>query len=659
MPTGPLLRRPSSALIGLLVLALSAGLGAAWLSGPCAVLQPELNTGAPIEAEGTLPMLAAPIESSAQPQASARVELDPGTQTQSPLTQDAGLRLRFVRGSTGKSAGVLGVRLLETSEDGDSLAVQAAGALLAEGRSDINGWFEAPASARSHAFKIELDAGDGAACTALPTIVRPRMLPADGSGFEVEVLAAWASFEALVLDAGGAPVSGASVQFDFESPAFAFSTRDAPSSLATTDEKGLARIELVDPASSGGRMRIKAESSAELHSESIELPPPLKTTHVELHLSTRARAILRVESSAGSPLAGAMARIEQIDPPYARVGRTTDADGTARFMPIEPGRYVASAEDPSSGSSAREEFTIARCQIADLRLKMPPSDLPLAVAGHVRAANGAAISWLWVSICVDGCEEARIAPDNEGRFEYHRAPCERLRVRLKAPFDGPQVEPEVVDAPFGSRDLVFVLSDAPRMGFTALRVVDAETGAPLNGVAAAVFRDSAAERIGGVVSALAGSAMALASNEAGLLFVPSGAQLPRAQLIVEKRGYIRREIDLSDLALLPERDGKPTLELRRGFMHRWLVRDARSGLPIPGAIATRGVDPFSGRAIEDGSNWGPSAPSDERGILELSLPNAPRRVSIQAPGYRPRAVDAGQASVALPIEEIVLLESEH
>ncbi len=657
MPIGPLFRRPSSALICLLALALCAGLGAAWLSGPCASLQPELNTGLWSEIERTRPVLAAAHESAAQPQASARVELDPGTPTQSPLPHEAGLRLRFVRGSTGKPAGVLGVRLIEANEEGDSLAVEPAGVSLAEGRSDINGWFEAPARARSHAFKIELEAGDGASRTALPTIVRPRMLPLDGSGFEVEVLSAWASFEALVLDAGGAPVSGAGVQFDFESPAFAFSTRDAPSAIATTDENGLARIELLDPASSGGRMRIKAESASELHSESIELPPPLKTTRIELHLSTSARAIVRVESSAGSPLAGAMARIEQIDPPYARVGRTTDADGTARFLPIAPGRYVVSAEDPSSGSSAREEFTIARCQIADLRLKIPPSDLPLAVAGQVRAADGKPVSWLWVSICVGGCEEARIAPDNEGRFEYHRAPCERLRVRLKSPFDGPQVDPELVDAPFGSRDLVFVLSDAPRMGFTALRVVDAETGTPLNGVAAAVFRDSAAERIGGVLSALAGSAMSLASNEVGLLFVPSGPQLPRAQLIVEKRGYIRRELDLSDLALLPVKDGKPTLELRRGFMHRWLVRDARSGLPIPGAIATRGVDPFTGRAIEDGSIWDPSAPSDERGILELSLPNAPGRVSIQAAGYRPRAVDAGQASVALPIEEIVLLES--
>ncbi len=661
MPIGPHSRRPSSALIGLLALALCAGLGAAWLSGPCAILQPELNTGAPTEAERALPGLAAPLEPSTQPQASVRVELDPGTPTPSLRLQDAGLRLRFVRGSTGKPAGVLSVRLIETREDGESLGAEGAGALLAEGRSDTHGWFEAPPSARSRAFKIELDAGGGAEVTALPTIVQPRMLPADGSGFEVEVLAAWASLEALVLDANGAPVSGASVQFDFESPAFAFSTRDAPSSIATTDENGLARIELVDPASSGGRMRIKAESSVDLHSESIELPPPLKTTRVELHLSTSARAIVRVESSAGSPLAGAMARLEQIDPPYARVGRTTDADGTARFLPIEPGRYVASAEDPSSGSSAREEFTIARCQIADLRLKMPPSDLPLAVAGRVRAADGTAISWLWVSICVGGCEEARIAPDSEGRFEYHRAPCDRLRVRLKAPFDGPQVEPEVVDAPFGSRDLVFVLSDAPRMGFTALRVVDSETGSPLTGVAAAVFKDSAAERIGGVVSAFAGSAMALPSNDAGLLFVPSGAQLPRAQLVVEKRGYIRREIDLADLALLPERDGKPTLELDRGFMHRWLVRDARSGLPIPGAIATRGVDPFTGRAIEDGSNWGPSAPSDERGILELSLPNAPRRVSIQAKGYRPRAVDVGPMGATMPIEETVLLEalSEH
>ena len=295
------------------------------------------------------------------------------------------------------------------------------------------------------------------------------------------------------------------------------------------------------------------------------------------------------------------------------------------------------------------------------RLTLPPCELPLAVAGHVRGADGRPITWLRVSICVDGREEARLTPDRDGHFEYHRERCEHLRVRLQASFDGPVIDPEVVEASFGTENLAFVLSDAPRMGFTALRVVDSENGQALRGVAACVFRDSAAERIGGVVSALAGSALSLVSNEDGLLFVPSGAQLPRAHVVIEKRGFVRRELDLSDLASLPERDGRPSLELVRGYVHRWVVLDAGSGAPIAGAIASHGVDPFSGLSIDDGSTWIPSAPSDARGVLELSLPQAPSRVSILARGYLPRAVDAGFASqvigAALALSDVVLLDS--
>ena len=323
---------------------------------------------------------------------------------------------------------------------------------------------------------------------------------------------------------------------------------------------------------------------------------------------------------------------------------------------------TASVDDPATRASRREEFSLASCQIAEVTLTLPQSELPLAVAGGVRDAEGKPLSWLWVTICVDGREEARLALDRDGRFEYHRAPCERLRVRVQASFDGPVIAPEVVDAPFGARDLSFVLSDAPRMGFTALRVVDRESGLPLGGAAAAVFRDSAAERIGGVVSALAGSALSLASNEDGLLFVPSGPQLPRARLVVEKRGYVRRELDLSDLSSLPVLGERPTLELSRGYVHRWIVLDARTLAPVSGAIATHGVDPFTGLAIEDGSRWPPSAPSDERGVLELSLPEAPRRVSIQAPGYLPRAVEAGLSSqilgATLSLGDSVLLEAQ-
>ncbi len=586
--------------------------------------------------------------------------LEPPPDEAAAPAEDAALRLRFVRGTSGATVPELLVRLLDLSQD-DGVPLAQVSSVLAEGRTNAHGLFFAPASVRAHLFAVEVDSLDGIARSTIPSVLQPELLPADEAAVEVQVFGAWASFEALVLDQGGQAVAGAIVQFDFESPAFAFSTRDAPSTRVATNALGLARIELVDPASAGGRMRIKAEFQGDLRSEVVELAPPLARARVELHLSTSASAIVRVENAKGSPLAGVMARLERLDAPVSSVGRSTDREGSAKFSSLEPGRYAASVEDPSTHSSTREEFRIASCQVADVRLSLPVSELPLAVAGSVRDADGRPITWLSVSICVDGREEARLATDREGHFEYHRAPCERLRVRMKASFDGPEVDPEIVDALFGTKDLAFVLSDAPRMGFTALRVVERESGLALGGVAAAVFRDSAAERIGGVVSALTGSALSLASNEDGLLYVPSGARLPRAHLIVEKRGYVRRELDLSDLSSLSERDGRPILELVRGYVHRWVVLDARTGQPVSGAVATRGVDPFTGLAIEDGYPWIPSAPSDARGVLELSLPQAPSRISIQALGYRPRAVDGGLASLAsgalLSLSDAVLLES--
>ncbi|HUR27823.1 MAG TPA: carboxypeptidase-like regulatory domain-containing protein, partial [Planctomycetota bacterium] len=539
---------------------------------------------------------------------------------------------------------------------------EAAPNVLAEGRTDAHGLLLGPGSLREHRFTFELDAVGESARTTLPATFGPETLPPDDAWIEVRVLGAWAGFEALVVDPEGLPVAGATVQFDFESPALAFSTHDAPSTRVPTNAAGLARIELVDPASAGGRLRVKAERGGEWHSETVELPPPLAATRVELRLSSSAGALVHARDARGSPLAGAMARVERLDPPFASSGRSTDREGAAKFSVLEPGRYAASVDDPATRTSAREEFQVARGQIADVRLDLPASQLPLAVGGGVRDAEGKPLSWMWVSICVDGREEARLALDPAGRFAYHREPCERLRVRVQASFDGPVITPEVVDAPFGTADLAFVLGDAPRLGFAALRVVDQESGAGLGGVAAVVFRDSAVERIGGVVSAFAGSALSLASNEEGLIFVPSGAQLPRARLVVEKRGYVRRELDLADVAALPVREGRPTLELSRGYVHRWVVLDARTGAPIPGAIATHGVDPFTGFAIEDGSTWLPSAPSDARGVLELALPQAPSRVSIQARGYVPRAVEAGAPShvlaAALAASDAVLLEAE-
>src|SRR5689334_21627171 len=106
-----------------------------------------------------------------------------------------------------------------------------------------------------------------------------------------------------------------------------------------------------------------------------------------------------------------MARIERLDAPYTSDGRSTDRDGHAKFGALEPGRYAASVDDPATRASRREEFSLASCQIAEVTLTLPQSELPLAVAGGVRDAEGKPLSWLWVTICVDGREEARLALD--------------------------------------------------------------------------------------------------------------------------------------------------------------------------------------------------------------------------------------------------------
>ncbi|HTF87344.1 MAG TPA: carboxypeptidase-like regulatory domain-containing protein [Planctomycetota bacterium] len=658
MHSGSRAWRTAGVLIGLAALVSILVLAVSWSGSPREGVELDSRGKTLASTELDVGMPAAETSTQARSEQPAVV----GASIEAAVAPDSsGLPMRFVRGTTSRPIAELTVRLFDLELEPDSVAAQTS-SLLAEGRTNAHGLFFAPEHLRGRRFAIEVEAADAVARSTIPNLLDAEAFTANAGPIEVQVFGAWMRIEAVVLDPSGAPKEGATVQFDFESPAFAFSTRDAPSTRVTTDADGLAFLDLVDPASVGGRLRIKAEFQKDLRSETVELAAPLSSRRVELRLATSASAIVRVESAKGAPLAGAMARLERLDAPFTSVGRSTDHEGTASFQPLEPGRYAASVEDPSTHSSTREEFSIASCQMADVRLTLPGSELPLAVAGSVRDAEGKPITWLWVSICVDGREEARLQPDREGRFEYHREACERLRVRMQASFDGPVVDPELVDAAFGASDLAFVLRDAPRMGFTALRVVDAESGLPLGGATAAVFRDSAAERIGGVVSALTGSALSLASNEDGLMFVPSGAQLPRAHLVVEKRGYVRRELDLSDLSLLPEREGRPTLELVRGYLHRWVVLDARTGKPVSGAVATHGIDPFTGLAIEDGSTWLPSAPSDTRGVLELALPQAPARVSIQARGYRPRAVDAGTASqvigAALLVGDAVLLESE-
>jgi hypothetical protein len=476
--------------------------------GGAQVLSPLADTGALNGEEGRIPFDHSLGDNS--PGA------DSGAQT------GPALRLRFLRGTSGRPAPLLSVRVLAApdpvSDDGSGLVdvgslvnTAAARRVLGLGRTDSGGWLELPRELARRDLLLDVafegEGWDGESY-AEPNWLTVEHLPADGTPMEIRVFGPWARFEARVLDPAGNPLSGAVVQFDFESPALASSTRDRATVRVESDQEGLARHALIDAASVGGRLRVRAEGPGSLRSETVEFPPPLSGTKLDLRLTTRARAVVRVETSSGAPLAGAMARLERLDPPYGRMGRSTDHEGKALFSPLEPGRYSASAEDPSTGAGIAAEFLLTQGQLFETRLTLPASALPLAVAGSVRDSRGRAVDWLWVSVCVEGREEQRLPTDAEGRFAYHRAPCGKLRVRLCTAFDGPRVEPEVFEADFGSRDVHFVLGEPPILGALEVSVVDRETGAGLSGVRAILFRDSAAERLNGFVSTLAGLAPA-------------------------------------------------------------------------------------------------------------------------------------------------------
>jgi hypothetical protein len=618
--------------------------------GGAQVLSPLADTGALNGEEGRIPFDHSLGDNS--PGA------DSGAQT------GPALRLRFLRGTSGRPAPLLSVRVLAApdpvSDDGSGLVdvgslvnTAAARRVLGLGRTDSGGWLELPRELARRDLLLDVafegEGWDGESY-AEPNWLTVEHLPADGTPMEIRVFGPWARFEARVLDPAGNPLSGAVVQFDFESPALASSTRDRATVRVESDQEGLARHALIDAASVGGRLRVRAEGPGSLRSETVEFPPPLSGTKLDLRLTTRARAVVRVETSSGAPLAGAMARLERLDPPYGRMGRSTDHEGKALFSPLEPGRYSASAEDPSTGAGIAAEFLLTQGQLFETRLTLPASALPLAVAGSVRDSRGRAVDWLWVSVCVEGREEQRLPTDAEGRFAYHRAPCGKLRVRLCTAFDGPRVEPEVFEADFGSRDVHFVLGEPPILGALEVSVVDRETGAGLSGVRAILFRDSAAERLNGFVSTLAGSPLHLASLEGGRLWVPCGQDLPRARLVVERRGYVRREIEVADLARLAQVNGRAVLELTPGFARRLIVLDARTLAPIPGAMAVGVLGGFG-----DAAPVLTSAPSDSRGVLDLSSSQAPERIRVEARGYAPQWIEAAVPGL---VADAVLLVAE-
>lgn len=647
------------ALVGTLAVAIALGLRAGF--GAMDVADATVGTGEPAL---SVEMSARPPEARAGrlaavetvgpadlPPAAAREPATADGAASDPATTDADFAIQFLREEGMSPAAALRVRLTPLAGEPGSTY---------EARTDANGLLAIPQATGLRRFALRLGGDGGPELTPEPArLERPARIAEDLRPI-VRVHGAVARVTAVALDASGRPAQGTSVEFELlpvsgtpASAPISCSLRDAPTARIAVDEDGLATLDLFDPASlqAALRARIVQQTGSPWISSEAKFAPPLVDVRFELALSRAATLAVRVEDHAGTALAERMVRLRGLEASRAPLGIASDAQGRVEFDGLAAGSYVVEFEDSTSGTRAQATLRLNASERREWVLTLPAPELPLAVAGRLVAHAGANLQGARVTVRVDGREEAQLVVDGEGRFAYHRAPCERLRVGVAIDSRRAEASPGVLDVPFGTGDLEFTIEPAQPAAREILRLVDAQSRSPVLGASVRTIRDADVERIDGyVASIVAQPERPLASYESGVyeFVTPQAAD---ARVWIDSPTHRRVELDRAALAGLPKLDGIPTLAVERGHVRRWLLLDAATGERVVGATVVIGHDAFLEHREAQGGRAIAGAVSDARGRLEAVLSQPPRRWAILAPGYRSHAIELDASWI-----EVVRLE---
>jgi hypothetical protein len=388
----------------------------------------------------------------------------------------------------------------------------------------------------------------------------------------------------------------------------------------------------------GEHLWLEARSLDGLHEGTGEVTSLVGIHEVEI--ACRQRAVLRgrVVDESGVPWnefsIDAVQRAEGVE---ERLRTLTGIDGAYQLSAGAPGRMRTTFRYPSETRARHLEFdvprgvtqapvlVVQRGAVGAIRglIVSRKSSEPLEGYLRLRALDGSgyerSLSFGRGKVLVigDGIERLSSSTENRQEFRFEGLPPSRFELSAFS-LRGYTCSPAALEVQVPAEGLVFQVENAVRLRRYAFELTDAESGAVLDGVDAAIRLDEVWREW---------------DTKDGLLReIADGAQFEWAATAPGYRaeGGSERDFLLQGDAMVARR------ALHRGFSLRLELKDLSEGADLWRETGFRGVrwrrrGVAGAEILADGA---PVATSDEHGIAQLELPAEPGRIEVRLPGWR-------------------------
>ena len=443
---------------------------------------------------------------------------------------------------------------------------------------------------------------------------------------ELTLLAPEAVLSVEVVTLGGQPAAGASVQLELqhEPRPEEFAHR---MDLLTTQADGRASFALLDleHLRAAGLIARRVESAPDgrqrwLVSEHLRLELPVLPERLSLPLrlvlDEAGSLLARVTTADGEAVPDEGLWIgtgdQHLSSWCGSVPRT-DERGEALVLGLTPGEYELGLIESPGGE--RRRVALRRGEQSQVEFVLPAVDTRLAAAGRVVDEAGQGLAGAQVHVRYGprpgpGDMSGFTSTDADGRFEFRAEPSQGLTLTANRAVFGDEFEPESIELPFGSREVLFRRVRAVTREAVSFEIVDAASGERLDGALVMTYR---APDLG---------MYSFHRSRAGLAS-PLCSDHPGTTLVIELAGYRRATTTRAELLAQAVDGALPRVALERGLLRRLHVEgEGPDGESAPVVAA---------RVLQGGRLLGRT---DAAGELEVDLYSWPEDgLGIEAEGF--------------------------
>lgn len=445
--------------------------------------------------------------------------------------------------------------------------------------------------------------------------VEPGARPSPGGAATPPAEASWAEpapgLLVRAVDGDGAAIGGAEVEVVH---------LDGRVRRSISGEDGIARFDPEDSPDGQNAVVQGRHGELGLASDGLRIHGTTPDSPIELLLLPGARVeFLVLEAEGGAAVAGCNVFADPLveDSSLSLIGET-DGDGRATVAPVGLGRLHWYVGAPGSEHNVRGVLDVAHRGVHEVLVHLDEGGQPLAVEGRFVDAQGRPFDG-WTIGAVAGRPTLMVGPDlsdlwpvhtdANGRFRYHREPCDELLVMTNLGGTGHVYAPERVTVPFGTRGLEFRLSRSFEERELHIECLDATSGEPVEGAHVEFYRrDPGLER----------EAAYAPTKRRGSGLRTKVLAIPDLRYIAWKQGYVHAHGRLDDLV----REGG-RIELTPGQRAEITVVDAGTETPIVGA-----------RILVEGGAEVAVTGEEGRAVLEGRAFDG--QLEVTAEGYEPR-----------------------